>query len=85
MTVPYLPGIGQLALRYDGFVLDLWGVVHDGIAPVPGAIDCMHGLISAGKRIALLSNAPRRADDVDPADFTDRSAARLLSSRHVLG
>ena len=64
MTVPYLPGIGQLALRYDGFILDLWGVVHDGIAPVPGAIDCMYGLISAGKRIVLLSNAPRRADDV---------------------
>ena len=64
MTVPYLPGIGQLALRYDGFVLDLWGVVHDGIAPVPGAIDCMYGLISAGKQIVLLSNAPRRADDV---------------------
>ena len=64
MTVPYLPGISQLALRYDGFILDLWGVVHDGIAPVPGAIDCMYGLISAGKRIVLLSNAPRRADDV---------------------
>ncbi len=64
MKVPYLPGIGPLARRYDGFILDLWGVVHDGIAPIPGAIACMGALIGAGKQIALLSNAPRRADDV---------------------
>ncbi|MBV8121946.1 MAG: TIGR01459 family HAD-type hydrolase [Alphaproteobacteria bacterium] len=64
MTIPYLRGISVLAPDYDGFILDLWGVVHDGIKPLPGAVDCMRSLIHAGKRIALLSNAPRRADDV---------------------
>jgi HAD superfamily hydrolase (TIGR01459 family) len=64
MAVRYIPGVAALAPRYDGFVLDLWGVVHDGVAPMPGAIDCLRALIDAGKRIALLSNAPRRADDV---------------------
>jgi HAD superfamily hydrolase (TIGR01459 family) len=64
MTLSYIPGIGPLVRRYDGVILDLWGVVHDGIAPIPDAIDCMRALIGAGKRIALLSNAPRRADDV---------------------
>ena len=64
MTVPYLSGISALVSRYDGFILDLWGVVHNGVAPIPGAVDCMRALISAGKRIALLSNAPRRAEDV---------------------
>jgi HAD superfamily hydrolase (TIGR01459 family) len=64
MAVRYLPGIGALAPRYDGFIIDLWGVIHDGVAPLPGAVDCMYALIQAGKRIALLSNAPRRADDV---------------------
>ncbi len=64
MTVPCIPGIAAVAARYDGFILDLWGVIHDGVAPLPGAIDCLHALIAAGKRIALLSNAPRRADDV---------------------
>jgi HAD superfamily hydrolase (TIGR01459 family) len=38
--------------------------VHDGVAPFPGVLDCMGRLIDAGKRIVLLSNAPRRADDV---------------------
>jgi HAD superfamily hydrolase (TIGR01459 family) len=57
-------GVSELAPRYDGFILDLWGVVHDGVAPLPGAIECLRSLIEHGKRVVLLSNAPRRADDV---------------------
>ena len=52
-----IPGVAALALRYDGFILDLWGVVHDGTAPFPGVLDCMGRLIAAGKRVVLLSNA----------------------------
>ena len=26
----HLSGFAPLAERYDGFVLDLWGVIHDG-------------------------------------------------------
>jgi HAD superfamily hydrolase (TIGR01459 family) len=57
-------GIAALAPAYDGFILDLWGVIHDGVSPIPGAIDCLARLVEHGKRIALLSNAPRRAADV---------------------
>src|SRR5207249_4270918 len=49
---------------YDGIILDLWGVVHDGVAPFPGVLDCMGRLVDGGKRLVLLSNAPRRADDI---------------------
>jgi HAD superfamily hydrolase (TIGR01459 family) len=64
MTVRLIDGMRELAPRYDGFILDLWGVVHDGVAPFPGVLDCMERLIGGGKRLVLLSNAPRRADDV---------------------
>ena len=64
MGIRLVPGIGALAPRYDGFILDLWGVVHDGVAPMPGALECLRSLIEAGKRVVLLSNAPRRAGDV---------------------
>jgi HAD superfamily hydrolase (TIGR01459 family) len=64
MQLRLISGIGELAPRYDGFIVDLWGVVHDGVAPLPGALACLDALVAAGKRIALLSNAPRRADDV---------------------
>ena len=64
MTLRVINGIRELAPRYDGFILDLWGVVHDGAAPFPGVLDCMERLIAEGKRLVLLSNAPRRSDDV---------------------
>jgi HAD superfamily hydrolase (TIGR01459 family) len=53
-------GLGELAGGYDGFIVDLWGVVHDGIAPYPAALDCLARL--RGRPVLLLSNAPRRAD-----------------------
>ena len=64
MELQLIGGIREVVLRYDGFILDLWGVIHDGVAPIPGAVECLRALLERGKRIVLLSNAPRRADDV---------------------
>jgi HAD superfamily hydrolase (TIGR01459 family) len=64
MQLRLISGMRELASRYDAFIVDLWGVVHNGIAPMPGAVECLHALRERGKRVALLSNAPRRADDV---------------------
>jgi len=55
----HLPGFAPLADRYDGFVLDLWGVIHDGVNAFPHAVDCLARLREAGKRTLLLSNVPR--------------------------
>lgn len=59
-----LRGFGEIAGEYDGFVVDLWGVVHDGVRPYEGAPACLARLAAAGKRCVMLSNAPRRADAV---------------------
>lgn len=64
MNLRVIDGMRELAPGYDGFILDLWGVVHDGTAPFPGVLDCMQRLTGEGKRLVLLSNAPRRSDDV---------------------
>jgi len=56
----FVPSFASLAGRYDGFIVDLWGVVHDGVKPYPGAVDCLMRLRDAGKRVVMLSNAPRR-------------------------
>jgi HAD superfamily hydrolase (TIGR01459 family) len=63
-TFSSLPGVASLAERYDGFILDLWGVVHDGIRPYPGVVACLERLRCAGKKVCLLSNAPRRREAV---------------------
>ncbi|HXV23369.1 MAG TPA: TIGR01459 family HAD-type hydrolase [Alphaproteobacteria bacterium] len=62
--IAILHGLSALAARFDGYILDLWGVLHDGVTAYPGAIDCLERLHMSGKRIAILSNAPRRASEV---------------------
>jgi len=51
-----------LAERYSGFILDLWGVIHDGINAFPHAVETLRRLRAAGKRTLLLSNVPRPND-----------------------
>jgi HAD superfamily hydrolase (TIGR01459 family) len=63
-TIPILDHLSAIADRYDGYVLDLWGVLHDGVRPYPSAADSLRQLKRRGKRIVILSNAPRRADAV---------------------
>ena len=55
----HLLGFAPLALRYDGFILDLWGVIHDGIEAFPEAVDCLRRLRATEKPALLLSNVPR--------------------------
>jgi HAD superfamily hydrolase (TIGR01459 family) len=54
-----LEGFAPLAAAYDGFIFDLWGVIHDGVQPFAWAIDVLRRL--RGRPVVLLSNAPRRA------------------------
>ncbi len=54
-----LAGLAEIAASYDAFIVDLWGVVHDGVRPYPEALDALAHL--APRPILLLSNAPRRA------------------------
>lgn len=61
MTINLLDGLAAVVDRYDGFIVDLWGCLHDGAQPLPGTVDCLTRLKAAGKRVVLLSNAPRPA------------------------
>ena len=64
MNIPLLHGLADFSQAYDGFILDIWGVVHQGGDAYDEAIDCVRQLHAAGKRVIFLSNAPRRAAKV---------------------
>ena len=49
---------------YDTFVIDLWGVIHNGIALNPEAIEAVKELTKNFKKIVFLSNAPRPSSKV---------------------
>jgi HAD superfamily hydrolase (TIGR01459 family) len=61
MTIRLLEGLAPVVDAYDAFIVDLWGVLHDGAQPLPGTVECLTALKGAGKRVVLLSNAPRPA------------------------
>ena len=58
---PILSGLAEIVDRYDGFILDLWGCIHDGVAPFKHVADTLRRAGALGKRRLVLSNAPRRA------------------------
>ena len=56
-----LADLGALAERFEVFLIDQFGVLHDGAAPYPGAVEALAALKAAGKRIVLVSNSGKRA------------------------
>lgn len=60
LRIEHLSGIAPIVDRYDGVILDLWGVIHDGEKLYPGVPEALTNLRVAGKVICMLSNAPRR-------------------------
>lgn len=68
-SIRFIDGLAEIADQFDGFIFDLWGVVHDGKAPYPGALAAMTAIKRSARPILLLSNAPRRSDAV--ASFLD--------------
>jgi len=61
-----LYSIDDLFPYYDLYLLDLWGVIHDGRALYPGVEDTINSLLAAGKEIIFISNGPRRSEKVIP-------------------
>lgn len=61
MTLRAITGLREISAQFDGFILDLWGLIHDGERPYPPAAETLRALKAQGKKTLLLSNAPRRA------------------------
>ncbi len=59
--IPVVRGLREIVAAYDALIVDLWGVIHGGVEPYPGVLETLAALRAAGKPVALLSNAPRRA------------------------
>jgi HAD superfamily hydrolase (TIGR01459 family) len=51
--------LSEVFNAYDTFVIDLWGVVHDGVNLNNKAISAIDELKKNSKKIVFLSNAPR--------------------------
>lgn len=61
--VSIIAGMAAIADDYDVFLLDQWGVIHNGYTLHEGAEEAMRRLKQAGKSIVVLSNSGKRAAD----------------------
>ncbi len=62
--IPILPGLSVLAPRYDVIFSDVWGVVHNGLAPHVAAGEALTAFREGGGKVVMISNAPRPASSV---------------------
>lgn len=78
MTRPrHAAGMAELVEVADIFLLDQYGVLHDGERPYPGVVECLERLAAAGRKLAVLSNSGK------PAEANRKRLERLgLPSRH---
>ena len=59
-----ISGINAIFDKYDFFILDIWGVIHNGMDIYPGVRDALLALKNANKQFCFLSNSPRPNDIV---------------------
>lgn len=60
-TMSRLPGLSTIAQEYDAVLSDIWGVLHNGVAAFPTAVEALQGVRKTGLKVVLISNAPRPA------------------------
>lgn len=62
LQTKFCKGISDISDSYNAFIIDQWGVLHDGEKPYDGVIDCLKELKRRKKYIIILSNSGKRAE-----------------------
>jgi len=58
-----IDGLHDIADQFDLYLVDQYGVLHDGVAAYPGAIDGLARIQSSGRRAIVLTNSGKSAAD----------------------
>jgi HAD superfamily hydrolase (TIGR01459 family) len=56
-----ISGLSEIAGRFDGMLIDQYGVIHDGERLYPGTLRAMQKLKAAGIPVAVMTNSGKRA------------------------
>ena len=54
--------LNEIIYDYDTFIIDQWGVMHDGISGYPKAIECINYLYEKNKNLIIISNSSKRSN-----------------------
>jgi HAD superfamily hydrolase (TIGR01459 family) len=82
--IEILPSIAPLAARTDAWLVDIWGVMHNGAEPYAAAVQACQRFRGGGGSVLLLSNAPRPhssvAEQLDRIGVARSAYDRIVSS-----
>ena len=59
-----LKHLSEIYKSYDTFLIDLWGVIHNGVVLNANAVEVVDQLKNNSKKVVFLSNAPRPSSKV---------------------
>ncbi|WP_179380202.1 TIGR01459 family HAD-type hydrolase [Jannaschia marina] len=54
-----ISALSEVSARYQALFVDLWGCVHDGVRPLPGAVEALQAYRGGGGIVILVTNSPR--------------------------
>lgn len=87
-----ITALSDISDRYSALFCDLWGCVHNGIAPFPEAVAALQAFRAKGGVVVLVTNAPRPRAGVEaqlgrmglPRDTWDMIATSGDSARAAM-
>ena len=71
--------ISDILSLYDVFILDQWGVMHDGYKGYDHAINAVKKLIKENKKLIIISNSSKRK-----ASSIDRLKSLRFDKNHFI-
>ncbi len=77
-----ITGFSQIAPSCSAILCDVWGVLHNGVAPYAAAVAALAAFRAGGGTVLLVSNAPRPAGSV--VDQLDRIGVARAAYDDVL-
>ena len=76
--------LSEIFNSYDTYIIDLWGVMHNGISLNPKAVEVIENLEKNSKKIVFLSNAPRPSlkviDFLKKMQMNDKFLSKVITS-----
>uniref|UniRef100_A0A6S8V0G4 Uncharacterized protein n=1 Tax=Chaetoceros debilis TaxID=122233 RepID=A0A6S8V0G4_9STRA len=86
-SLNHVDGIEALSSSYSTFLLDMWGVMHNGSVPYEGVVDTIQTLKDANKRLIILSNSSKRVGNakkmLNKLGFNEEDFEQIITSGEI--
>jgi len=87
-AVKNISGLKEIFQNYDIFILDQWGVMHDGYNGYSEAIKCIYNLIVNKKKLIIISNSSKKskstAERLPSLGFNQNQFSGIMTSGEMV-